>query len=154
MAGTKILDSVHASTRHKPNEDCRGNHLRYAQSRIFNYRSPSALYQSHSKEGQQLITAEIAGYSFNTENKCPECIAAWSRLALMDEGYWKTTGKTTEELLSLLAGLWGVDRDYVDSNDFPVPFSGHTAKSEADRAVLEGSSPETCQCGNDFTGEF
>jgi hypothetical protein len=101
-----------------------------------------------------MITAEIAGYTHDTENKCVECVAAWARLNLMNEGYWQTTGKSTEELLSLLAGLWDVDRAYVDSEDFPVPFSGQTAESEADRAILEGSSPETCQCGNDFTGEF
>lgn len=101
-----------------------------------------------------MITVEIAGYTFDTENWCPECMAAWARLRLMDEGYWQTTGKTTEELLTLLAGLLDIDRDCADSDEFPVPFSGQQAETDASRAAFDGEHAPRCQCGNDFTGEF
>lgn len=101
-----------------------------------------------------LITAEIAGYSFEGDNKCPACTAAWARLALMVEGCWQTSGKSTEELLSLLAALWDVDRDSADPEDYPVPFSGQTALTAASMAVHDNDPTPRCNCGDNFMGEF
>jgi len=104
-----------------------------------------------------MITEEIAGYTFNTERFCPECVRVWTRLALMNEGYWQTSDMDTEGLLNVLAGLWDIDREYADSNDFPVPFSGQTAESERDWSEYMGEPLPVCDgesCGNDFTGGF
>lgn len=106
--------------------------------------------------GAKLITAEIAGYTHDTENKCPDCVRDWVEAQLRREGHGRFgfDGSTTEDLLNSLAGLWDIDRDYVDSNDFPVPFSGQQACTDASWAAFEGQDNPTCTCGNDFLGEF
>lgn len=103
-----------------------------------------------------MITVEIAGYTFDTENKCPDCVRDWAIAQLRREGYGRFgfDASTTEDLLNTLAGLWDVDRDYADSNDFPVPFSGQQAHTDASHAALDGENAPTCQCGVDFLGEF
>lgn len=72
----------------------------------------------------------------------------------MDANYWQSTDKDTEALLDVLAGLWDIDRAYADSDDFPVPFSGQQAYTDASHAALDGQAEPRCQCGNDFLGEF
>jgi hypothetical protein len=107
-----------------------------------------------------VITAEIAGYTFNADNYCPECVHIWAIVNLEDENYRPDrplTQWTTEGLLNVLAALWDVDREYADSNDFPVPFSGQTAEHDLGWALHDGESIPVCagsNCGNDFTGEF
>lgn len=107
-----------------------------------------------------MITAEIAGYTFNADNYCPECIREWVLFKLGTEGYQSPVDIstwTTEGLLNALAALWDVDRDYADSNDYPVPFSGQTAITDKQLAVCDGDPTPRCAgngCHNDFTGEF
>lgn len=103
-----------------------------------------------------MITVEIAGYTLNAENKCPDCIRDWVEYELRREGHGRFgfDGSTTEELLFMLAGLWEIDRDYADSDDFPVPFSGQQAYTDASRTAFDGEHAPRCQCGNDFLGEF
>lgn len=109
-----------------------------------------------------MITTEIAGYTFNDDNYCPECVAGIARQVLWT---WVTHAGVLSEhpefhtwdaetLLQIWANAEDVDREYADSEDFPVPFSGQTAETDASHAVLDGDSVPTCACGNDFTGEF
>jgi hypothetical protein len=103
-----------------------------------------------------MIFAEIAGYTYKAELKCRECTYTYALVALHDMGYNPPgiTAWTVEGLLNALAALEGVDREYVDSEDFPVPFSGQQAEHDAGWAAHEGETPPRCQCGNDFLGEF
>lgn len=108
-----------------------------------------------------MITEEIAGYLLNeTERYCTDCVHVWAVAQLEREGYTPDkplTEWTTEGLLNVLAALCDVDRDYVDSDNFPVPFSRAQAESDRYRAWHEGSSSPACAgraCGNDFLGEF
>jgi hypothetical protein len=103
-----------------------------------------------------MITGEIAGYSFDTENKCVDCIRAWAIAELIKEGHGPSgggLGKTTESLLDLLAGIWDIERSYTDSEDFPVPFSDQQAETDRGWALHDGVSPSTCDtpnCGESF----
>jgi hypothetical protein len=104
-----------------------------------------------------LITAEIAGYTHDTETKCVECVRTWATRELQREQYWPEGGFSawsTEGLLNALAALWAVDRDWADSNDFPLPFSGQTAITDKQLAVCDGDPTPRCACGTDFLGEF
>lgn len=99
-----------------------------------------------------MIGAEIAGYTHDTENKCVDCVRTWAVKQLQREGYSPVlTEWTTEGLLNALAALWDVDRDYADSDDFPVPFSRQTAETDLSWADHEGASPDRCPCGESFT---
>lgn len=100
-----------------------------------------------------MISAEIAGYAHEGENKCTECVWSWALIQLDDMQY-RPAGLTTwtsEGLLNALAGLWDVDRDYAESDDFPVPFSGAQANTDASHAAHDGDNAPKCQCGNEFT---
>jgi hypothetical protein len=107
-----------------------------------------------------VITAEIAGYTFNIDNYCPECVHIWAVVNLENESYRPDRPLTqwaTEELLNVLAALWDVDREYADPEDFPVPFSYAQAESARDRSTHYGDPLPMCagsNCGNDFLGEF
>jgi hypothetical protein len=102
-----------------------------------------------------MITAEIAGYTLAGNNVCSDCVRDWAEHQLRRESHRFGFGTTTlEDLLNALAGLWDVDREYADSEDFPVPFSYQTAQADVDSAVHYGEPTPHCNCGNDFTGEF
>ena len=109
-----------------------------------------------------MIKVEIAGYTFNGDKYCADCIAAMVRQVLWN---WTThVGVLSEHpefhtwdaetLLQLWANAENVDREYADSEDFPVPFSGQTAKTNQSWADHEQTGVLRCQCGNDFLGEF
>lgn len=107
-----------------------------------------------------MITADIAGYTFNDHNFCVECTHVWAIAALERESYRPDkplTEWTTEGLLNVLAALCDVDRDYAESDNFPVPFSRTEAMADRDRSLLDDDLPVLCAgraCGNDFLGEF
>ena len=103
-----------------------------------------------------MITAEIAGYILADDSKCPDCTRDWVVYHLRKEGHGRFgfDASVTEDLLNMFAGLSDVDRDYADSDEFPVPFSGQQAQTDAARAALDGDNAPTCQCGVDFLGEF
>jgi hypothetical protein len=101
-----------------------------------------------------LITVEIAGYTYDTENFCPYCIEPRIKALLIDVGDATIWGDScdAEQLLDRLAGLLGEDRSYWDSNDYPVPFSGQQAHTDASHAALDEDHEPCCsQCGESFT---
>lgn len=104
-----------------------------------------------------MITAEIAGYAHDTEFKCDDCVRIWATNELkraLGSAYFGFYCWTTEDLLHALAGVLELDRDYVDSEDFPVPFSRETAYTDAYRADIDNEPRPVCKCGDDFLGEF
>ncbi len=104
-----------------------------------------------------MITSDIAGYNHDTEHKCSECVRTWVIGQLRREfvtSWHGWSGWTTEELLWALAGVQNIDREYADSEDFPVPFSHAQAQTDASWAAHDGDNPPRCTCGNDFMGEF
>lgn len=101
-----------------------------------------------------MILNDIAGYTFNGEYKCFDCVESWVVGGLIKQGYNQhtlETAYTIEDQLNEFADYVGIDRDYVDSNVFPVPFSRARAETEASWAAYEGDNAPRCQCGNEFT---
>ena len=99
-----------------------------------------------------MITAEIAGYTLAAENHCADCMGDIARAHVRAVG--GATDCDTEAAIALWAAMESVDREYADSEDFPVPFSIEQARHDAEWAEHERDSIPRCKCGNDFLGEF
>lgn len=102
-----------------------------------------------------LSSTEIGGYEYEGNRHCVDCVRTIVKRALMELGVTDIDRDTsaTEVLIDLLAMIIDVDRAYADSDEIPVPFTMTQAYADSDRARLFGES-DTCECGNDFTGEF
>ena len=88
----------------------------------------------------------VAGYTYHAERRCRDCMRAIARAELIALGFntesWAEMA--TESMLTTWASLIDYDRQYADSDEFPVPFSYTVAEHEAEWAAHDGDSHPRC----------